>query len=264
MSNAIKYLPYSEVTQLQGNIENNLNIYADDAKDFASTIDIENIKLTVNAKISSELKTKIKLPTNPKQEDYDAHNSALVYESIDILPMHACDERIWIYLSHFDLRHYVMARWPMPKDEKKHATHIRSHYFVHGSRGLSRNNGIARLWWMGYAASRSKKFQPPEKALNILCFESDVRANFLERNLSMNPDVFDAVLSLLERDYNTAKNKTDAGKKKEEAVKGTLLQRNRFRGFMKSLNQIGGYRMLDVLSYNQLLGEVKKISKISP
>lgn len=261
MSNHIKYLSYSEVTKLQGNIDNNLRIYTDGTKDFSGKIDANAIKLTVNAKIASDLAKKIKIPTN--QDDYDAHNSVLVYESIEMLPMHACDERIWIYLSHFNLRHYVLARWPIKKPEKQ-GKHIRTHYFVHGRRGLLRDNGISRLWWMGYIASRSKKFDTPEKALDILCFESDVRAGFLERNLSMNPDVFDAVVSRLERDYKIVQKGIKAGKKKSEIVKGTLLQREKFRDFMKSLNQIGGYRMLDVLDYQQLLGEVEEISKTSP
>lgn len=159
-------------------------------------------------------------------------------------------------MSHFDLRRYVAKRWVLDAEDEKKEKQICTHYFVIGQRGLLRDNAIARLWWMGYIAARSSQFSDPEKALDILLLQSDVRANLLERSLGMNPDIFDAVVNRLQQDYAAAKKLVEAKK----PVKNTIFERNRFRTLMKTLNRIGGYRMLDALNFEQLRDEIKQIA----
>ena len=249
MNNRVKFLRHSAMAQLKSDVEDNLHLYEDEKANFAGHVPGDGVQSARSMHISPELATSIKMPLG--EEKYDAHNSVLVHQLIPLNPAQACDPRIWIYLTHFDLRHYVLRRWPMSKSGK--AAYIRSHYFVKGQRGLLRDNAIARLWWMGHIASRSKHLgKKPIDVLNILLHQADVRANLLERNLGMNPDIFDAVVSRLAKDY--AKVKKD---KKE--VPHTLFYRDRFRGLMKSLNRIGGYRMLDALGFEQLQNEIKII-----
>ena len=255
MGESVKFLRHNAVMALRQNIGNHARYYERADADFADCIKDGDIQATRGLDISPELANAIKAPRKGEDIDrHDAFNSALVYKSVRLNPAQACDERIWAYLSHFDLRHYVAKRWPLPDDKK--VQHISAHYFVVGQRGLLRDNAIARLWWMGHIAARSSKFSNPEKALDILLFRSDVRANLLERSLGMNPEIFDAVVCRLQQDYTAAK-KLAAEKK---SVKNTIFDRSRFRNLMKDLNRIGGYRMLDALDFGQLQEEIRQIA----
>ena len=250
MTENVKFLQYEKIKFLQNNIKNNISRYQSESANFSDLIGNENIKTSDSIEIFSDLVDKIKMPT--ENENYDVFNSILVYNSIRLNPRQACYGGIWVYLSHVDLKDYACARWVIDENisaDKKELL-IKSHYFVMGQRGLIRDNAIARLWWMGRIASRSRKFKSdPEKALTILLYQSDVRANVLERNLGMNPDIFDAIVSRLERDYSEA----------QKGSKKTIFERSKFRHLMKSLNRIGGYRMLDALAFEQLQVEIEQI-----
>ena len=249
MNENVKFLQHATIVSLQQNIKDNFSLYQPKSANF-SEISNENIKISDSIEILPDLEDKIKMPT--KDENHDVFNSMLVYNSIRLNPRQACYGGIWIYLSHVDLKDYVCARWAIGENisaDKKESL-IKSHYFVTGQRGLIRDNAIARLWWMGCIASRSRQFKSnPEKALELLLYQSDVRANVLERNLGMNPDIFDAIVSRLERDYSEA----------QKGSKKTIFERSKFRHLMKSLNRIGGYRMLDALAFKQLQFEIEQI-----
>ena len=246
MNDRVKFLRHGAVAQLHDKVDNNLHLYEKGSASFAECIAEDGVQLARSMRISPELAAKIKMPT--ATDNHDAHNSVMVNQLLRLNPAQACDYRIWTYLSHFELRDYIRRRWPLPKGDA--AAHIRSHYFVKGQRGLLRDNAIARLWWMGHIASRSKHLgKQPIDVLKILLHQSDVRANLLERNLGMNPDIFDAVVARLAKDYAKAK----------KSVRQTIFERKRFRALMKSLNRIGGYRMLDALGFEQLQNEIKII-----
>ena len=256
MTEPIKFLRHKAVAGLRLRINDNLRLYEDRQADFSGHVASGGVQSMRNVLFAPGWTKKIKMPE--AGESHDAFNSVLVYESLPLKPAQACDYRIWVYLSHFELRHYVRCRWPLPK--KDEVGHILSHYFVKTrdeinatQRALLRDNAIARLWWMGHIASRSKHLgMKPIEVLNVLLHHSDVRANLLERSLGMNPDIFDAVVSRLAEDYAKVK-------KAKKEVPHTLFYRDRFRGLMKSLNRIGGYRMLDALGFEQLQNEIKII-----
>ena len=246
MTEPIKFLRHKAVADLRLHIKDNLRLYEDEEADFAVHVAEGGEQSMRNLCFSPGWTKKIKMPE--ARENYDAFNSVLVHESLPLKPAQACDYRIWVHLSHFDLRHYIRRRWPLPASGKE--GHVGTHYFVKGQRGLLRDNAIARLWWMGHIASRSEHLgMKPIEVLEILLYQSDVRANLLERSLGMNPDIFDAVVSRLADDYAKAK----------KSVRETIFERERFRGLMKSLNRIGGYRMLDALGFKQLRNEIKTI-----
>ena len=251
MTESMKFMRHSAMIALRHNIERNMRYYERADTDFADCVKDGDIQTTRGLDISPELAKAIRTPRKGEDIDkHDAYNAALVYKSVRLNPAQACDERIWAYLSHFDLRSYVAKRWLLPNENNKRMSHINTHYFVGGQRGLLRDNAIARLWWMGHIAARSSKFPNPETALDILLFRSDVRANLLERSLGMNPDIFDAVVCRLQQDYSAAK----------KSVKNTIFERSRFRNLMKGLNRIGGYRMLDALDFGQLQDEIRQIT----
>ncbi len=115
-----------------------------------------------------------------------------------------------------------------------------THYFVTGSRGLIRDNAIARLWWMGNHASRCRDYEL-EYTLHLLLRDSDVRANLLERSsLSMSEEIFSGVIRVLHKS------------KKGSNKMGDIYKRENFRALMKMLNRRGGRIMLNALTAQQL------------
>ena len=79
---------------------------------------------------------------------------------------------------------------------------------------------------------------PLEDALRVLLFRADVRANLLERpTTSQLRNLFSAIVELLQTSY--------CGKK-------ALLEREPFRRFMREINAVGGFRLLDGMSREQL------------
>ncbi|MGI9296880.1 MAG: DUF6339 family protein [Gammaproteobacteria bacterium] len=251
MTAAVKFFRHEAMNKLRRDVRDNIRRYEDPNADFADCVREGGIQDASGLYMAPGLADAIKPPRKNEEIDkHDAHNCVLVYKSLRLTPAQACDDRIWTYLAHFDLRRYVAKRWPPGAGDEAAEKKICAHYFVVGQRGLLRDNAVARLWWMGHIAARSSHFSNPERALDILLFQSDVRANLLERSLGMNADIFDAVVSRLQQDYAAAK----------KSVKDTIFERERFRHLMKTLNRIGGYRMLDALDFGQLRDEINQIT----
>lgn len=163
----------------------------------------------------------------------DITNSIAVYRALgNLTPQQATDERLWLYLTHCELWDYTRARWPLPSNKEEKREQIKLHYLVPSNRGLMRNNAVARLWWMGFAASRCNLYEA-EETLRILLYKSDVRANLLERpSLAASSEIFNGVMKMLGDSY----------KKDKE-----LFVRKKFREIMKMLNRSGGRRMLNAI-----------------
>ena len=180
------------------------------------------------------------LNKNTAERD-DRKNVIAIYEAFGCLSLQqAAEERIWAYATHFLARQYTSKRWGnIPKDDGKAVRYILAHYFVSGARGLFRDNAIARLWWMGYLASRCDDYDL-ENTLNILLRDSDVRANLLERtSVSMSVEMFSGVVRAL-------------GKSLERGENPDIYKRNNFRNLMKAVNRRGGRIMLNALTNKQL------------
>ena len=174
-------------------------------------------------------------------EEHDKKNIITIYKAFGCLSLQqAAEERIWTYATHFLARQYTSERWnKIPEREDKAVRYILSHYFVSGTRGLFRDNAIARLWWMGYLASRCEDYNL-EDTLNILLRDSDVRANLLERtSMSMSVEIFSGVIRVL-------------GKSLENGDDPDIYKRSHFRNLMKVLNRKGGRIMLNMLEKKQL------------
>ncbi len=163
----------------------------------------------------------------------DIANAMLVFQTLQHLtPQQAADERVWLYLTHCKLWNYARARWPLPADAEDLKRQVRLHYHVpNTNRSLVRDNAISRLWWMGYVANRSNLGL--ENTLQILLYRSDVRANLLERpSLAASEEIFNGVMQLLSESYDDDRR---------------MFARGEFRERMKTLNRIGGKRMLNAL-----------------
>lgn len=176
----------------------------------------------------------------------DAQNALAAYRALEALTPHqASTEQMWVYLSHFDCPQYVSTRWLIrrPKEKDDAAREVRNHFFVAGNRGLIRDNGISRLWWLGKIAYQVDP-NSPEVFLKILLHRQDVRSALIERpSVSMNQKLLCGIYAVM-RDH------WDNG--------GKLFEREVFRSWMIALNRRGGVVLLDALPEDileQLLNE---------
>lgn len=158
----------------------------------------------------------------------------------------ARDERLWARLCHIELIEYSRTRWPIPPDDGKAVAHIKKHFFAKGARGIERDNAVSRLWWMATICNKVQGLSL-EQSLTAFLFQTDVRANIVERpTTSQNATLLSSVVNKLHDSYQGNK---------------ALYNREKFRSVMKNLNLEGGVRLLEVLDDKELSNLVEKVSQ---
>jgi len=157
----------------------------------------------------------------------------------------ARDQRLWVYLTHIVLLNYTRERWPIPQDKDKAISHIKKHFFATGARGIERDNAISRLWWMASICNKVDGLQL-EKSLTAFLYQSDVRANIIERpTTSQNVVLLSSVIRKLDQSYQGDKE---------------LYGREKFRSVMKELNLQGGTKLLEILEPKEVERIVSRCS----
>ena len=169
----------------------------------------------------------IKLVETGDQEKNDYTNSGLIFQSLKKLsPADATDERLWTTLCFNQYKEYNLLRWPDISNGK--------HFFCEGNRALTRDNGIARLWWMQH---NLKKMKSSNNDVTKAFFENrDRREGIIERPTSTSND---RVLRLI-----------------FEIIAEKKLSREQYRSLYIKLNFIGKRKNLlavDDLSLKKIL-----------
>ena len=186
-----------------------------------------------------ELATVLKVDQRtPSRSDGD--NALAVYRALSKLTAHqASIERLWTYLCHFDCPEYVATRWlrDRPQAKGEAVKRVQNHFFAKGNRGLIRDNGVARLWWLGRIAHDVAP-SAPEDFLTILLHRQDTRSTLIERpSVSMSRDVLRAIYTVMKESWEGDRE---------------LLAREAFRRWMIALNRRGGVVLLDALDGDAL------------
>ncbi len=241
-----RFFRQNTLDALEASIDQNLPWYRGENDNAPSPISDEYGEMSDST--STDFSCFDALNSNCADSD-DLKNVIVIYNAFKFLsPQQASDGRIWSYATHCLAENYVRQRWNnIPKDDDKATKYIRSHYFVSGTRGLIRDNAVARLWWMGHIASRCRDYDL-ERTLTILLRDSDVRASLLERSsLSMSNEIFSGVVRLLGKSLNDC-----SAKDKKEDKDPNIYKRENFRELMKMLNRRGGRIMLNALDAQQL------------
>ena len=188
------------------------------------------------------------MPKGISQElNGDTENALLVLKALPgLTPAQATDERLWVTLCFSQFKEYLGARWPFKSTaDEKIQNHIESHWFANGIRGRMRNNGISRLWWMGYVAGNIHDF-PIEKVFDILFFNSDYRQNLLDRNSTANAAIVStAILKITDEAYKS----------------GLEYKRQPFRSFMEKVNMLGGRSNLASMDIDTLVKILRPLYK---
>ena len=192
-----------------------------------------------------ELASKLAIVTERPSET-DVTNALTVFSSLqNLTPHQAAFQRLWVYLCHFDCPQYVSARWlnRRPNSKERAARQVRNHFFVTGNRGLIRDNGLARLWWLGKIAHDVDPVQP-DQFLELLLHRQDVRSALIERpSVSMNHVVLQKIYIVMKEHWKNGK---------------ALFVRDTFRSWMKSLNRRGGVVLLDALPEDDLISLLRE------
>ena len=229
-----RYLKQNVLTSLRESVAENLDVYrsgsfkhlsGDPSNYFEGSFDFDE----------SALKT-LQAPTTAS--DFEAENCLTCYEALSSLsPYEAREERFWAYVTHTCLLDYTRARWPIPADDAAAVTYILTHFFAANKRAIERDNSASRLWWMAHLCHRINSL-PMADSLQVLHYRTDVRANIIERpTISQNTQIFGSLIKTLKISYD-----------KDRA----LFEREVFRQTMIKLNSVGGARLLDSMSEDQI------------
>ena len=231
------YLTETKVEELRSTISDRLDWYYNQESREAISISRGDLR---ESRIERESLKGVLVFGGSKPHLADPQNALRVFESLKTLTPHqASDERLWTYLCHLELPRYVTHRWLALRPRSKEAAirKVRNHFFATTSRGIFRDNGLSRLWWLGSIANNVNPENPSE-FLEIILYRQDIRSALLERPfVSTNRRILAAIYRILRSNWNNEKE---------------LFRREIFREWMVALNRRGGIILLDSLSESRL------------
>ena len=232
----LRYCTVELLETLKSKIARNLDWYYSPSNSTNLTEKFSFREATMEA---PELSGKLAV-NNRKPSASDASNALKVYEALpNLTPHQASIERMWTYLCHFDCPDYVAARWlsRRPENKEEAVRKVRNHFFASGNRGLIRDNGLSRLWWLGKIAYDVDP-KKPGNFLDLLLHRQDVRSALIERpSVSMNQSVLSNIYNVMQKHWSNG---------------GGLFRRDVFRSWMVALNRRGGVVLLDALPQTAL------------
>lgn len=238
----LHYLTERGIAQLERAVESNLSWYYRTRAGRRRQLFPDEVVRAESIEVDS-LADALTMPSGSRIERprFDGENALRVYGALrNLSPQLATNAGIWIYLCHADCAQYVSRRWmqELPEAEDAAAKNVLNHFFMSGERALRRDNGIARLWWMGYIAWQVSP-NDPQSFLDLILASQDVRSSLLERPaVSMNVRVLRTIYGVMQEYHG--------------GVGGDLFERFTFRAWMRAINRRGGVMLLDALSDDDL------------
>ena len=229
----IRLLKSECVANLKASISKNLDRYR--SGNFVGLLDDMSLELEADYSALSG----IIMPSAVDLKDVD---NCVIINNIfgHLTPFAARDERLWTQLTHGPLLHHSRKRWPIPEDDDKAVSSIRSHFFAGDKRNLEARNAVSRLFWLAQIASRVTAL-PLKETLELILYRQDVRQNVIER-----PTVLQAEAILVSVINNLKISKASDEK---------LYEREVFRELQERLNEYCGYMFVESLP----LADVQKI-----
>lgn len=177
-----------------------------------------------------------------KDPTKDIDNVKLLYDALKHIPSrHFAEESIWSYFTHIEFWNYMQKRWPVEKSRKDKFGYIVKHYFLNGQsdRALL-DNGIARLWFIGYVTYDDTRKDPYEWTKLLLTNQEVLRT------LSERPVLF------------RIKNFRLALFKSMQQNITPYQDRDKFRAFVMHFVSISGIKRLDSFTVDELASQIQK------
>lgn len=245
----LRYLTQAGVDELRASIVDRLDWYYCDNEDELAFHESDIREMNVRYRSIGELDSGTgRLYLN------DGANAIRVFHGLrELSASQASEERLWCYLCHFHHRSYVRNRWlaQRPESIARAIGKVENHFFGKTARTVFRDNGISRLWWLGYIAN-SVQPASPEDFLRVVLHKQDIRKNLLERPfVSSNRYILTAIYKVM-----------DEHSRGPDGF-GALMQREVFRTWMRGINRLGGVYLLDSLSEGNLNNAVRREARLA-
>lgn len=221
MKPQLKCMSDKALDEFKKSVYSDLGLYV--KKTIHDDFDRDDYSIPLDIEYDKNILKELNLHTEKGSRNNDLESSKIVGESLNkITPSLANEQRIWVQITHTDCWEYTRNRWLQGVSEEEEIRKaIESHIFS-PSRGRVRDHqSVARLWWNWYIAKISWPSNP-ERALELILYESYVRNNFVKRFwLCSRRKIAGAVLRAMDS-YKL------------------VLKRENFSLFMKSINRNGG------------------------
>lgn len=187
------------------------------------------------------------LEVEPKEYDADIvrRNIRRVWESLKVLtPVQAEMEKIWVALAHTDYLDYQMgifnSQIANPDNKKREESSLKSRtIFVNGAKRSLAIHNLAILWWLAYYFRDDQNIEAPYHLIDFFV-STPYRGNavaLLSSNIISNKEIalgiLEAVKVLIEEE-------------------GMVVNRFPYSEAGKILNEVGGVRILDTLTREEV------------
>lgn len=187
------------------------------------------------------------LEVEPKEYDADIvrRNIRRVWESLKVLtPVQAEMEKIWVALAHTDYLDYQMgifnSQIANPDNKKREESSLKSRtIFVNGAKRSLAIHNLAILWWLAYYFRDDQNIETPYHLIDFFV-STPYRGNavaLLSSNIISNKEIalgiLEAVKVLIEEE-------------------GMVVNRFPYSEAGKILNEVGGVRILDTLTREEV------------
>ena len=188
-------------------------------------------------------------PLEVELKEYDADivrcNIRRVWESLKVLtPAQAEMEKIWVALAHTDYLEYQMgifnSQIANPDNKKREESSLKSRtIFVNGAKRSLAIHNLAILWWLAYYFRDDQNIENPYHLIDFFV-STPYRGNavaLLSSNIISNKEIalgiLEAVKVLIEKE-------------------GMVVNRFPYSEAGKILNEVGGVRILDTLTREEV------------
>ena len=187
------------------------------------------------------------LEIEPKEYDADIvrRNIRRIWQSLNVLtPVQAEMEKIWVALAHTDYLDYQMgifnSQITNPDNKKREESSLKSRtIFVNGAKRSLAIHNLAILWWLAYYFRDNQNIEDPYHLIDFFV-STPYRGNavaLLSSNIISNKEIalgiLEAVKILIEEE-------------------GMVVNRFPYSEAGKILNEVGGVRILDTLTREEV------------
>ena len=156
-----------------------------------------------------------------KNTEFDFENAVILYESMKLNPVQACDNRLWSYLCHGPYYNFIKNRYKPNKNKKDYEVEkyfeyseeirttvrnfITNRFFTTTDNRSLRRNGIAFLWWaVELTHSPWDRWNNIEKRSDdkyyytrVVLKDTDIYLNTFERTIGKEPRIVFPLLDVI-------------------------------------------------------------------
>lgn len=227
----LKYLSRNAVGTLRESIPANLERYRSGSFDDLMAEGEWSLELDVQADLAplSQLD-----PSGTPEAEIS--NSRLVWQALGYLsPSLACEEGIWVRLTHVECLDFSRLRWLSGVGEKAELVkRVSEHFFAGTVAGRRDDNPISRLWWNAFITNMAE----PDinlAALNQFLSKADIRLNTVERSRTFYRQPLAAgIVRLMRREPWLA------------------AREEYFRAVMRVINRLGGGMLFEAMASSEV------------